>query len=174
MICCFLPFSCRRSPNPGKFMSLVIASRQGVLVRRQVSTSSRQGLRAKPPEGAHQTEAGEDLFCFIDGLTAEFGGEAVGVPGLRQFPPLLRLEYGAAGQTPRLTPSVHVLLRPEEQHSRSGEDDIVPPARRGDLEADEAGGPGQPAAPQRKRQRRPAGRGGRAPPGAPPKECRGS
>src|SRR3972149_6625214 len=27
MICCFLPFSCRRSPNPGKSMSLVIASR---------------------------------------------------------------------------------------------------------------------------------------------------
>src|SRR3970282_216805 len=30
MICCFLPFSCRRSPNPGKFMSLVIASRREV------------------------------------------------------------------------------------------------------------------------------------------------
>src|SRR3990172_12181767 len=108
MICCFLPFSCRRSPNPGKFMSLVIASRQGVLVRRQaVSTASRRAYgRSRKKEStrrrwaktwggtASSGLANLDFHSSRNGAPDRIGDGGVGIAPLHDRPQALRRHPG--------------------------------------------------------------------------------
>src|SRR6266571_7444749 len=92
--------------------------------------------RAKAPERTGQAELGEQGFDVLQRPATPRRVQAVAVPSPGQFPSLFQREQGALRDAPGIGPPVHVLLRPEEQHGRSVEPDVVPPVGGGDGEVD--------------------------------------
>ncbi len=87
-------------------------------------------LRGEAPERTGQFEAIENLLVLITRVRAPVGVESITPPGMCHFAQLRRRDR-RSWNTPA-KPAVDVLLRPEEVHRSSSEDDVVPPARRGD------------------------------------------
>src|SRR5579862_1011716 len=87
------------------------------------------------PEIANETEALEDRRVLLAGVRHPVRGDAVVPPGEGE---LRELDdgKGRTGLT-AAEPAHDVLFRPEEVHRRSGEDDVVPPSRRGHLDVEE-------------------------------------
>ncbi len=63
-------------------------------------------------------------------------GQAVVIPKFGQFPNLIDRQDFSVFEIVSLTPLVYPFLRPEEQHRRSGEDQVIIPAREGQREVD--------------------------------------
>lgn len=63
-------------------------------------------------------------------------GQAVVVPEFGKFPNLLNRENFSACEIIALAPFVNPFFRPEEQHGRSGEDQVIVPAREGEWKVD--------------------------------------
>ena len=59
------------------------------------------------------------------------------VPEFGKFPNLMDGENFSAFEIVALTPLVNPVFRPEEQHGRSGEDQVIVPAGEGEGEVDE-------------------------------------
>ena len=59
------------------------------------------------------------------------------VPEFGKFPNLMDGENFSAFEMVALTPLVNPFFRPEEQHGRSGEDQVIVPAGEGEWKVDE-------------------------------------
>lgn len=59
------------------------------------------------------------------------------VPKFGKFPNLMDRENFSTSEVVALAPPVNPLLRPEEQHGRSGEGQVIVPAGEGDGKVDE-------------------------------------
>src|SRR5207249_4795015 len=57
--------------------------------------------------------------------------ELARVPRPRELPPGLERQRLRIRESARIAPVTGVLFRPEEEHRRSGEDDVLPPLARG-------------------------------------------
>ena len=95
-------------------------------------------LGAQAPKRSGQPDAGQRRIRFVQCLSAPVGAQNVRVPSLGKLPALLRGHGGTARQLPRSAPAVDVLFRPEDEHRRSGERDVVPPLGGRHAEVDDA------------------------------------
>jgi hypothetical protein len=86
-----------------------------------------QGLLRQRPEWADEAEAFEDLVVLVSGSRAPVRMEAGVPPCVSEVAQDLGGDRGARSSCAK--PSCDVLLRPEEVHGASGEDDVVPPTR---------------------------------------------
>src|SRR5438045_7777746 len=93
---------------------------------------------AQPPEVAGQPKIGEQRLGLIDRVAPPVRIELPRVPSPRELPSGLKRQSPRARETARLAPVTRMFLRPEEQHRRSGEDDVLPPfaSRKGELHDD--------------------------------------
>src|SRR4029077_3018420 len=82
------------------------------------------------PERAGEAEPLEDRLVLLARVRNPARREPVVPPGVRQLRELGDRDRRAGG--PAGEPAIYVLLRPEEIHRASGEDDVVPPVRRRD------------------------------------------
>ena len=64
-------------------------------------------------------------------------GQAVVVPEFGKFPNLVDRENLSAREIAVLAPFLNPFFRPEEQHGRSGEDQVIVPASEGEWKVDE-------------------------------------
>src|SRR5580765_2052068 len=96
-----------------------------------------RSLAREPPERPRQSRALEHGLSLVGCEAPPASLEASPMPRFRDRPHLLRREHGALPQTAPLTPSTHMLFRPEEEHRASREDDVLPPARGRDREVDD-------------------------------------
>ena len=64
-------------------------------------------------------------------------GHAVLIPEFLEFPNLIDREDFSAFEMISFAPLVNPFLRPEEQHGRSGEDEVVVPAGEGQGEVNQ-------------------------------------
>ena len=64
-------------------------------------------------------------------------GQAVVVPEFGESPNLIDRENFSAFEVVALAPFVNPFFRPEEQHGRSGEDQVIVPAGKGEGEVNE-------------------------------------
>lgn len=93
------------------------------------STRGSLGAR-KAPEIPGEPEPIEDRLVAVPGVRPPVRGEAIFIPGMRKFAQPLHWDRRArlaAGE-----PALDVLSRPEEIHGASSEDNVIPPAGRGD------------------------------------------
>src|SRR5439155_14048889 len=81
------------------------------------------------PELAGKPETPEDLTHLGRLRPARPRIEARSVPANRESPELLDRHKRPHRNALHLAPRAHHLLRPEEEHAASGEDDVVPPVR---------------------------------------------
>ncbi len=77
------------------------------------------------PEVVRKSEAREDRLVLVTEVWLPVGVESIAPPCVGQLAQLGGAERGA--WFPTVEPSHHMLLRPEEVHRASGEDDVVPP-----------------------------------------------
>jgi hypothetical protein len=63
--------------------------------------------------------------------------QALPIPEFREFPNLIKRENFAAFEMVSFAPCFYRLLRLEEKHGRSGEDQVIVPADEGQGEVDE-------------------------------------
>ena len=63
-------------------------------------------------------------------------GQAVVIPQFGKFPDLLKGENFSAGEIVTLAPFINPCFRPEEEHGRSGEGQVIVPAGEGEGEVD--------------------------------------
>ena len=61
-------------------------------------------------------------------------GQAIVVPEFREFPNLTDCQNFSVFEIVSLAPLVNPFFRPEEQHGRSSEDEVVVPVREGKRE----------------------------------------
>lgn len=90
---------------------------------------------AEPPEVPGESEPFQDGLILLERVWVPVGREAVAPPLLRELGELRnedRPAWFAASE-----PALDVLLRPEEVHRASGEDDVIPPVRGGDEAVEE-------------------------------------
>lgn len=87
-------------------------------------------LARKAPEIPGEPEPIEDRLIALRRVRPPVRGEAIFVPGMRQFAQPLNRDR-LAGLAPG-EPARDVLSRPEEIHGASSEDNVIPPAGRGD------------------------------------------
>lgn len=92
-----------------------------------------RGLR-QPPEISDEADASEGGFSLFRGPPAPLWRHAVVIPELSQFPLLFKRHRFAGSRVLSLVPAPYVLFRPEEEHVRSVEADVVPPVSRWDRE----------------------------------------
>ena len=64
-------------------------------------------------------------------------GQAVLIPEFGKFPDLLNCQNFSTFKIITLAPFVNPFFRPEEQHGRSGEDQVIVPASEGQGEVNE-------------------------------------
>ncbi len=64
-------------------------------------------------------------------------GQAIRIPGHREIPELDESENRPLGKPTSFTPLCQCLFRPEEQHGRSGVQDVIPPLGRRHREMDD-------------------------------------
>src|SRR6185369_14351093 len=98
-------------------------------VKRGFRLSEAVGLRI--PEVAVEAEAREDRPHLRRLRPARDRLEPGCIPGGRQTPELIQADEGADREPFLLAPLANPFFRPEEEHVASGEDDVVPPVRRG-------------------------------------------
>jgi Zinc-binding dehydrogenase len=97
----------------------------------------------KTPEVARQSKLVENRLVLLPGMGPPIRSEPVAPPSVRQ-----RAQRLHRNRCPGLAPSeppFDVLLRPEEVHRASGEDDVVPPVRGGDQAMEQQAVVGGPA-----------------------------
>src|SRR2546425_6823705 len=91
-------------------------------------TVARSGGWAQAPERAGEAQFCENSFSFVRGLPLPGRIPAIRtVPNFREPPLLTKRQDAPAFHTPRLAPTRHMLLRPEEQQGLPMEDDVFPP-----------------------------------------------
>src|ERR1041384_1231672 len=94
-------------------------------------TGLSESIRPRIPEGIVEADRAEDP-AHLRGLRAARDLlQARRVPGRRHRPELVHGDERAQRHSSRVTPRPDPFLRPEEEHVRSGEDEIVPPLRCG-------------------------------------------
>src|SRR5437016_10647754 len=117
-------------------MTVCIAPPQhGDRSRRPSSPRAGKSSARERPEVAGEAKALEDGHVLLTRARNPVGRKTVVPPGVRELRKL-RHRDGRAGR-PTAEPAGDVLLRPEEIHRASGEDDVVPPVRRGDEAVEE-------------------------------------
>src|SRR5262249_42201853 len=94
----------------------------------RLGASLRAGLQL--PERPDQAEPGEDRLVLVAAAWPPVRVQPCIPPGVCQVAQGLRRDRRA--RRPGAEPTRDVLLRPEEVHRASREDDVVPPVRRGD------------------------------------------
>jgi hypothetical protein len=85
---------------------------------------------AQTPERTSETKPRQESLCFFDGCPAPAGVHLIPIPSTRKLPRLLNCEGFPPRLVPLSSPSLDVLLTPEEQHGLSSENDVFPPALR--------------------------------------------
>ncbi len=86
---------------------------------------------AHAPERRVEAKILKDLLGLRRRQGAPVGREPVAVPGFGEIPALGESQSCAAGLLPGLAPTPDMLLRPEEQHGLSSENDVFVPAGSG-------------------------------------------
>src|SRR5207237_6474830 len=105
--------------------SLVLTTGRAVTGGREAEEALRQA-----PELARQFEPLENRRVLLARVGLPVRRDAVAPPRVRELAQLRDRDRGARRAASE--PAGDVLLRPEEVHRASGEDDVVPPVRRGD------------------------------------------
>ena len=82
------------------------------------------------PEWTGQTKRVEDRHYLIGCGSTRFDGETIRVPMDGELPELVEINKRPARNIMGGAPEIDGLFRPEEEHGRSGENEIVPPMRR--------------------------------------------
>ena len=99
-----------------------------------IHSTSRRSSR-QSPEILGKAEAREDRLVLVTDVWSPVGIESITPPRVGEFAQLRDAQRGA--WFPTAEPSRHMLLRPEEVHRASGEDDVVPPGGRGNEAVEE-------------------------------------
>src|SRR5207248_2609954 len=116
----------------------------GVSPTRSISVGYSRATARKPtcrfgsgelPERADESQPVEDRLVLLTGVWHPVRCDPVVPPGVREVAQCRGRNRGA--RLPPSEPALDVLLRPEEIHRASGEDDVVPPARRGNQAVEE-------------------------------------
>lgn len=76
------------------------------------------------------------LLRLLGGSPVKVRPHAVVIPLLCQLPGLIQGQHLATWPRHALAPGIHLIFRPEEQYSRSGEDEIVVPLMKWQREVD--------------------------------------
>jgi len=97
------------------------------------STAARSSRQ--PPEIVGKAEARKDGLVLFTDVWSPVGIESITPPRVGEFAQLRDGQRGA--WLPTAEPSCYMLLRPEEVHRASGEDDVVPPGGRGNEAVEE-------------------------------------
>jgi len=81
------------------------------------------------PKWSAQADRGEDRHHFIRRRPARFEGEPISVPMDGKLPELLEIDQRSPREFVSRAPKIDRFFRPEEEHRRSGENNVVPPMR---------------------------------------------
>jgi hypothetical protein len=79
------------------------------------------------PKRIRQSERGKDRHHFIGPRSARLDGQPIRVPMDRELPELLEIHKRPPRNVMRRAPQIYRLFRPEEEHGRSGKNEVVPP-----------------------------------------------
>src|SRR5439155_9510141 len=90
------------------------------------------------PEWPLQTNPCKNLDHLVWTRPARLNGQAILVPGHREIPQLVQIDTWPPGKPMSLAPLIYCLFRPEDQHSRSRVEDVIPPMCRWHREMDDA------------------------------------
>src|SRR5262245_22696072 len=96
-------------------------------------------VHLRVPERPGEAKALEDRAHLVGLRAARVDAQARGVPRGGEAPELRDRDERAHRRVLGATPRGDVLFRPEEEHSASGEDDVVPPPCRGNGAVEEPG-----------------------------------
>ena len=80
------------------------------------------------PKLRFQTSLPENLCNLLNASSMKIHGHAIVVPEFREFPNLADCQNFSAFEMITLAPLIYPFFRPEEQHGRSGEDEVIVPA----------------------------------------------
>jgi hypothetical protein len=89
------------------------------------------------PKWRGQPDFRENLSYLFDAPTMIIQGQSAGIPHFRKLPDVLNRENFSAAEIVPFTPFLNPFFRPEEQHRRSGKDQVIVPAGEGNGEMDE-------------------------------------
>src|SRR5262249_28365378 len=81
------------------------------------------------PKWTGQTEGSENRDHFIRAGPTTLDGETIRIPTNSELPKLLEINQRSPRNLVRRAPLIDGLFRPEEEHGRSRENEIVPPMR---------------------------------------------